>query len=565
MSYLVFARKYRPQTFAEVVQQEHVTRTLSNAIAAGRVAHAILFTGPRGTGKTTVARILAKAMNCEKGPTKTPCNVCRSCTEITAGSGADVYEIDGASNNGVDQIRELRENIKYMPAHSRFKIYIIDEVHMLSTPAFNALLKTLEEPPAHIMFLLATTEPQKIPVTILSRCQRHDLRRMDGDAMAGHMAAICGSEAIDIEPQSLDLIAGQAGGSMRDALSLLDQVTSGVPGPITPDSVLDILGIVDRKSVAEFSNAILKGDLAAVLRIIDEVHAFGHSTPDFYSSVIQYFRDLTVISMVASPEKLIDLQDKEIHAMKARVKDVSPLFLNQILEILFNAEKGIRWSAHPKMAFEIAMIRLLQTTPLLPIGDLIDKLDELRAPLGAPTGKSLSETQRAYNPPSAAEKETDRPARHHQTSGTVSRIQVEKDPDPAPETALTGGTVREDSWQRLLEIISEQAPSIAPNLAHSRLIGFTRDKLEIEVNGSSFNFNRVNRKDSMKLLEDVCTTYFGRKVTLVIRAGKSKDNQDNKKKKSEIERLKQEVLDHPLVADAIEIFNGKIVDVKIDT
>jgi len=183
MSYLVLARKYRPQTFDEVVQQEHVTRTITNAIESDRVAHAILFAGPRGTGKTTIARILAKAMNCEGGPNAVPCNTCRSCTEITAGSSTDVFEIDGASNNGVDQIRELRENIKYMPVHSTFKIYIIDEVHMLSTPAFNALLKTLEEPPAHIMFLMATTEPRKIPVTILSRCQRHDLKRMDLSAM----------------------------------------------------------------------------------------------------------------------------------------------------------------------------------------------------------------------------------------------------------------------------------------------------------------------------------------------------------------------------------------------
>ena len=229
-----------------------MTRTIANAIAGDRVAHAILFTGPRGTGKTTIARILAKAMNCEQGPTETPCNACHSCSEITNGSGADVYEIDGASNNGVDQIRELRENIKYMPAHSRFKIYIIDEVHMLSTPAFNALLKTLEEPPAHILFLMATTEPQKIPVTILSRCQRHDLKRMDSKNMAEHMAAICRNEGVDIVPQGLDLIAGQAGGSMRDALSLLDQIISGITGPVTMDGILEILGVVDRTSVSQY-------------------------------------------------------------------------------------------------------------------------------------------------------------------------------------------------------------------------------------------------------------------------------------------------------------------------
>jgi len=224
MSYLVLARKYRPQTFAEVVEQGHITRTLTHAISAGRMVHAVLFSGPRGTGKTTVARILAKAMNCEKGPTPDPCNICRSCREITAGSAVDVYEIDGASNNSVDQIRDLRENLRYMPAHSQYKIYIIDEVHMLSIAAFNALLKTLEEPPAHVMFIFATTEPQKIPVTILSRCQRHDFRRIPIESMTQHMEMISSKEGIRIPSESVWLIAREAGGSMRDALSLLDQV-----------------------------------------------------------------------------------------------------------------------------------------------------------------------------------------------------------------------------------------------------------------------------------------------------------------------------------------------------
>ncbi|WP_054701283.1 DNA polymerase III subunit gamma/tau [Desulfosarcina cetonica] len=224
MGYLVLARKYRPQTFDAVVGQQHVTQTLKNAIKAGRVAHAILFSGPRGTGKTTVARILAKAMNCETGPTETPCNHCRSCMDITAGRGVDVFEIDGASNNSVEQVRELRDNSRYMPAHSRFKIYIIDEVHMLSIAAFNALLKTLEEPPAHVMFLFATTEAHKIPITILSRCQRHDLKRIDLAAVVGHMESLCRQESVAISTNNLWRIARESGGSMRDALSLLDQI-----------------------------------------------------------------------------------------------------------------------------------------------------------------------------------------------------------------------------------------------------------------------------------------------------------------------------------------------------
>jgi len=248
MSYLVLARKYRPQTFEDVVKQDHVTQTLTNAISSGRVAHAILFSGPRGTGKTTIARILAKALNCEKGPTSTPCNICQSCKEITSGGSVDVFEIDGASNNGVDHIRDLRENVKYMPAHSKYKIYIIDEVHMLSTAAFNALLKTLEEPPPHILFLFATTEPHKIPITILSRCQRHDLRRISIGDVSEHMAKLCSKEKINISAESLDIIARESGGSMRDALSLLDQVmVCSSESEISHNHVLNILGIIDRK------------------------------------------------------------------------------------------------------------------------------------------------------------------------------------------------------------------------------------------------------------------------------------------------------------------------------
>ena len=291
MSYLVLARKYRPQTFDQVIEQAHITRTLTNAISSGRVAHAILFSGPRGTGKTTVARILAKAMNCNEGPTPEPCNVCRSCNEITAGHAIDVFEIDGASNNSVDQIRELRGNIKYMPAHSPNKIYIIDEVHMLSSAAFNALLKTLEEPPSHVMFMFATTEPHKIPITILSRCQRYDFRRISLDSISTYMASLCRQEGFEVAEESLGLIAREAGGSMRDALSLLDQIMTGTQGLMTHEQVLDILGVIDRKILFDLSDSILKADIHAVLDLLDDIYDRGHDMKKLYADNLGAFQE----------------------------------------------------------------------------------------------------------------------------------------------------------------------------------------------------------------------------------------------------------------------------------
>ncbi|MGD8449061.1 MAG: DNA polymerase III subunit gamma/tau, partial [Desulfobacterales bacterium] len=367
MSYLVLARKYRPQTFDQVIKQDHVTRTLTNAISAGRVAHAILFSGPRGTGKTTVARILAKAMNCKDGPVPVPCNECKSCRDITAGSAVDVFEIDGASNNSVDQIRELRENVKYMPAYSLYKIYIIDEVHMLSIAAFNALLKTLEEPPPHVMFIFATTEPRKIPITILSRCQRHDFRRIDVESISKHMEELCAKEGVEIAVDSLGLIAREAGGSMRDGLSLLDHVMSCTRGAITREHVLDILGVIDRKIIFSISEAILRGETPDVLNILSEIYNAGHDMKKLYADLIEHFRNLLVVKMVKKIDHLVDIPSHEINEMRDQVKKVSRTFLNQILDLLFKEEASILNSTQPRLAIEMVFIKMFQMKPALPI------------------------------------------------------------------------------------------------------------------------------------------------------------------------------------------------------
>jgi DNA polymerase-3 subunit gamma/tau len=553
MSYLVLARKYRPQTFDEVVAQAHVTQTLKNAISSDRLAHAILFTGPRGTGKTTIARILAKAMNCETGPGPIPCNTCRSCSEITSGSATDVFEIDGASNNGVEQVRDIRENIKYLPAHSSFKIYIIDEVHMLSTAAFNALLKTLEEPPSHVIFLFATTEPRKIPITILSRCQRYDLKRIATSDINEHLISICRKEGIDIAGESFDLIAREADGSLRDALSLLDQVTTGAGGNVTHSEVLDVLGVVDRAVVFELADATFKGDAPRILKIIDTVYRHGHSIVDLYTRLIEHFRNLLVVKLSPEYHKLMDLPSHEIDILQHQVQGVSPLHLNQVLEVLFKEERTIKWSSRPQMAFEVVMIKLLNIRPALPIDDLIEKLDDIQKRFSSVQDLSLSETQKEFEAavePSVIKPQTDR----------------QKPPSPAepslsdPISSASGDET--DAWQAILDVISERYPSLAPNLVHSRLVKLSENTLEIEVNGSDFNYKRMRRKENIKILESISESFFGRRMSVVIHAGVNMGGQPKREKIDAENRLKQDLLHHPLVADAIEIFNGKLVDIK---
>ncbi len=563
MSYLVLARKYRPQTFEEVIGQDHITRTLANAISSDRVAHAILFSGPRGTGKTTVARILAKTMNCKKGPAPIPCNECRSCKEITSGRAVDVYEIDGASNNSVDQIRELRENVRYMPAHSLYKIYIIDEVHMLSKSAFNALLKTLEEPPSHVMFIFATTEPNKIPITILSRCQKHDFRRISLESISKHMSTLCSKEGIDIKNESLELIAREADGSMRDALSLLDQVMACLEGTITNDRIVDILGVIDRKNLFAISSAIISGNVSAILDILDDIYVHGHDMKKLYSDLVEHFRNLLVVKMGNKISKLVDLPAHEIDLMKNQVKDISEAYLNQLFNILFNEETTIRFSAQPKIALEMAFVKMFQIKPALTIDELIDKLNTLRQETGPIQGKELCETQARYTPEKSKIEPPDKPQhKKDKLPDTPDRQQdIKETENPGAATISNSSFDLNSTWNRLFEIISKKHPSLAANLANCTLKSLTDQSLEIEVNGNAFNAQMVRRSKNMTILKNICKDFFSKNMKIIITEKIDSNNTKNKKKRDN--HLKKEALSHPLITDAIEIFNGKAVDVKI--
>jgi DNA polymerase-3 subunit gamma/tau len=549
MSYLVLARKYRPQAFDQVIEQVHITRTLINAISSERVAHAILFSGPRGTGKTTVARILAKAMNCKQGPTPQPCNTCRSCNEITAGHAIDVFEIDGASNNSVDQIRELRENIKYMPAHSSYKIYIIDEVHMLSTAAFNALLKTLEEPPSHVMFMFATTEPHKIPITILSRCQRYDFRRIGLDAISSHMTSLCRQEGFEIAEDSLGLIAREAGGSMRDALSLLDQLMTCAQGLVTHEQVLEILGVVDRKIIFELAGSILNADIDTVFDLLDDVYDRGHDMKKLYTDLLEHFRNLLVVVMGKKIEKLIDLPSGEIEQLVIQAQPSSVGELNHIFDILFKAEVSIRLSSQPKLALEMTLIRLLQTRPALPIDVLIDKLDALRQEVSQ-EGPAIKKG--AGHPFSKTGMQTSPAGSEQKPEAAGSEVYT-----PAAESSGSADEI----WKRICEIVSKKNPSLAANLVKCKSNKSAERSLEIEVPDNGFTINMIKREKNMVVLQQVCTEVFGHKQDIRLTVSKLPGDHNLKKKKDN--QLKQKALSHPLVADAIEIFDGKLVDVKV--
>jgi DNA polymerase-3 subunit gamma/tau len=551
MSYLVLARKYRPQAFDQVIEQAHITRTLTNAIAAGRVAHAILYSGPRGTGKTTVARILAKAMNCEQGPTPEPCNNCRSCHEITGGHAVDVFEIDGASNNSVDQIRELRENIKYMPAHSRYKIYIIDEVHMLSTAAFNALLKTLEEPPSHVLFMFATTEPHKIPITILSRCQRYDFRRIGSDSITSHMAALCRQEGFEISDESLGLIAREAGGSMRDALSLLDQIMTCSRGLVTHEQVLDILGVIDRKIIFDLAGSIVNANIQAALDIVNDAYDRGHDVKKLYADVLEHFRNLLVVSMGDSIGKLVDLPSGEFEQLVSQAKALSVGDLNHIFDMLFNAEAAMRLSPQPRLALEMTLIRLLRTKPALSIDVLIDKLDALRQEVSAEapglqnTADSPSPGSKMRSAPAGSAKDTDG------SGGDSDRS----------STATDSSGKADQRWNQIGEIISQKNPSLAASLLKCNLKSWVGQTLEIEVPDNGFTINMIQRENNMAILEQVCTEVYGPNQQIQLTLSRSMGGHNQKKKNDS--QLKQKAISHPLVADVIEIFDGKLVDIKV--
>ncbi|MEA2039936.1 MAG: DNA polymerase III subunit gamma/tau [Thermodesulfobacteriota bacterium] len=530
MPYEVLARKWRPQVFGDVVGQEHVTQTLINAIKTGRLAHAFLFSGPRGVGKTSVARILAKAMNCEHGEPGVPCNKCQSCIEITDGSSVDVQEIDGASNRGIDEIRELRENVRYMPSANRYRIYIIDEIHMLTIQAFNALLKTLEEPPSHVKFIFATTEFHKVPVTILSRCQQFDFKRIPLTQIVSYLEKIAKEENIKISQSSLALMAREAEGSMRDAESLLDQVVSFTGPNIEDNDVTEVLGIIDRDIIFEASRAIIEGSSQKCLEIVNQIYNFGYDIKEFYRILMDQFRNI-LISLIAPQNYLLDMTGTEREEVRRQAEQAGEEKLQILLNFLINREGDLRFSSNPRLILETTMIKLCRLGDFMSFGDLLKRIESLEGRLS--TVQATGEQPEPF---------------HLADPGSSWAAMNKAEGREEPEKPRKAG----QSWSDFLSFLSSKSKPMFNVLKGWQVLNLAEKSLEIAKANHSFSSSYFDDPETFGKLAEYCRDFFQRDIKIKIVAS----NQPVSEKKIS---PKKERPDLPLpVQDIMDIFQGEI-------
>ncbi len=505
MGYLVLARKYRPQVFDEVVGQEHIVTTLKNAIITGKIAHSYIFAGPRGVGKTTMARLLAKALNCEMGPTVTPCNTCSNCVEIAESRSVDVIEIDGASNRGIDEVRTIREDTRYVAQKSRYKIYIIDEIHMLTREAFNALLKTLEEPPSHTVFIFATTEPYKVPTTILSRCQRFDFHRLKTSEIYGQLARIVKQEGIDIEDGALWLIARKAEGGLRDAEGMLDQLATFVDGRITVADVAGLFGILDREVFKQLLTAIHTGDDKTILELVDSAVGKGYDVGELVKGFSEYIRLLLAVQIGAKLDILAGFSQEEMRDLQALAGEIDREYLFRVLSVLGRLEGRMRYSPSPRSTLEVELLRLARIKHIVSVEDLLSSMK---------AGK--------FSPPSTK-----------MTTAKFAEI---------PDLSV------EEVWPRLLKGVKERFNnSLYSFLVKMEPVKWDGRKLAIGTpEPNSFGAKRViaARDEIAEVLHSIT----GKSVHIEI---------VGTRKSSPIRRSNE--VDDPLIREAMEVFDGEVI------